>query len=353
VLLDLADHADEARASAEAWLALARRRGWRLGAAFGSLAGAIIALRGGAIADAVAGAREALAAEDAFWLVPLAGAFLVEALVQRDELELAYAELAGWGLDGELAVSWPTIALRLARGRLHAAAGDHERAVADLLDTGDLAEAAGIRNPAMHPWRSSAAVSLAALGRAAEARRLADDELELARRWGAPRTTGTALRVAGVVRGDRELLAEAAATLAAAPASLERARALVDLGAAARRDRERIEAREHLREGLDRAHRLGGMALAARAREELRVAGARPRRDALRGRDALTPSELRVARLAAEGQSNRQIAQALFVTMRTVELHLTSTYAKLGTTRDGLAAALEERTAEPAAQRTR
>ena len=72
------------------------------------------------------------------------------------------------------------------------------------------------------------------------------------------------------------------------------------------------------------------------------IAGGRPRRDALRGRDGLTPSELRVAQLAAAGQTNRQIAQALFVTQRTVENHLTSTYAKLGiSARAALGAALD------------
>jgi DNA-binding CsgD family transcriptional regulator len=71
------------------------------------------------------------------------------------------------------------------------------------------------------------------------------------------------------------------------------------------------------------------------------TAGGRPRRDAMRGRDALTPGELRVAQLAAGGQTNRQIAQALFVTQRTVENHLTSTYGKLQiTSRSGLSAAL-------------
>ncbi len=103
----------------------------------------------------------------------------------------------------------------------------------------------------------------------------------------------------------------------------------------------RARARELLRESLDLAHALGGLALADRARRELVTAGSRPRRDAIRGRDALTPSELRVAQLAAGGRTNRQIAQALFVTQRTVENHLTSTYGKLGiSSRLELAAAL-------------
>ena len=114
-----------------------------------------------------------------------------------------------------------------------------------------------------------------------------------------------------------------------APAPLELARALIDLGAAQRRAGARTTARELLREGLDLAHAMGGLALRDRARRELVIAGGRPRRDAARGRDALTPGELRVAQLAAAGHTNRQIAQALFVTQRTVENHLTSTYAKL------------------------
>ena len=71
------------------------------------------------------------------------------------------------------------------------------------------------------------------------------------------------------------------------------------------------------------------MRLADRARTELAAAGGRPRRVAMRGRDALTPSELRIARLAADGLSNPEIAQMLFITRRTVETHLTQTYRKL------------------------
>jgi len=235
--------------------------------------------------------------------------------------------------------------VRHARGCLHAAAGDHPAAVEDLLEAGSLAERWGIRNPAIVPWRSDAALSLSARGDRQRARQLCAEEVGLARTWGAARAVGIALRAAGVVEGGSrgiELLSEAAGVLRQAPAPLELARALTDLGAALRRSGSRAQAREHLREGLDIAHGQGGVALADRARDELVIAGGRPRRDALRGRDALTPSELRVAQLAASGQTNRQIAQALFVTQRTVENHLTSSYAKLGiSSRPDLAAALD------------
>ena len=81
---------------------------------------------------------------------------------------------------------------------------------------------------------------------------------------------------------------------------------------------------------MDLAHRCGSSALAARARTELLACGSRPRRFARSGRDALTASELRVARMAAEGMTNREIAQALFITIRTVTTHLGHAYEKLG-----------------------
>jgi DNA-binding CsgD family transcriptional regulator len=149
------------------------------------------------------------------------------------------------------------------------------------------------------------------------------------------------LRNAGVVIGGSEgeaLLREAVATLERAGVGLERARALVELGALLRRDNRRREARDLLRDGLDLAHRAGARSLADRAATELRATGAKPRRAPLTGVDSLTASERRVA---AQGLTNREIAQALFVTARTVEGHLTRTFQKLDLrSRDELTAAL-------------
>jgi len=141
-----------------------------------------------------------------------------------------------------------------------------------------------------------------------------------------------ALRAHGLIEpgGDStDLLQEAATHLERSPAQLEHARALVDYGAAIRRNGYRADARKPLREGLDLAHRCGATALTQRAREELKATGARPRRQVLSGRDALTPTEARVAHMAAEGQSTPEIAQALFVTPKTIETHLSHTYQKL------------------------
>ena len=130
--------------------------------------------------------------------------------------------------------------------------------------------------------------------------------------------------------------------MANSPALLWRAEAYVDLGAAMRVDGQAVSAREILREGMELAHRCGATPLADRAEEELRAAGGRPRRRAGIGADALTASERRVAELAAGGASNKEIAQSLFVTLRTVELHLSNAYGKLQIrSRRELAAALE------------
>ena len=134
---------------------------------------------------------------------------------------------------------------------------------------------------------------------------------------------------------------QAAAAVDGSPARYERARSLTEYGAALRRAGHRRDAREPLREALELADRCGLWRTAARAREELLATGARPRRVARSGADSLTPSERRVCRLAADGLSNRDIAQALFVTLRTVEGHLTQSYMKLDiSSRDALAIVL-------------
>jgi len=129
--------------------------------------------------------------------------------------------------------------------------------------------------------------------------------------------------------------------LEGANARLEYAKALVDLGAALRRAGQRVRAREHRSRGLEIATVAGANVLALAAREELLTAGARPRRVRLDGVAALTVSERRVARMAAGGRSNPEIAQALFVTRKTVEKQLAGVYRKLGiSSRSELAARL-------------
>lgn len=198
--------------------------------------------------------------------------------------------------------------------------------------------------PRMSPWRSRLALALPDDERA-EALRLADEELALAREVESPRAIGVALR-AGALLGPREeavaRLEESAAVLPDSPSPYELARSLTELGAALARANQRAEARERLREATELARGCGAERLAERLEEELRVAGAKPRRAALSGPESLTPSEHRVAAAAAAGATNREIGQTLFVSMSTVEMHLTNTYRKLGvSSRTELATALE------------
>src|SRR5262249_20266919 len=161
------------------------------------------------------------------------------------------------------------------------------------------------------PWRSQLAETLVALDRSREALAVAREEVELARRGGAPRAIGMALRARGLAEGGKAGLAslrEAVEALEGSPAPPELGRALVDLGAALRRSNQRAESREYLRRGLELAHRLGARPLEEHAQAELAATGARPRRLALSGVDALTPSERRVAEMAAENMTNKDIA---------------------------------------------
>lgn len=343
-VLLFADHAAEARAAASTWLQLAQKQGSEPAAATATGLMSLLALYGGEISEAVAFGQQAIAGTPNIWISTITSSFVVRALMERGELADARALLDLSGLAGDLPPTWPHNLVRHARGCLRAAAGEHAAAAADLQAAGRLADQWEIPNPAILPWRSAAALSLTALGDTPAARRLCAEEIESARCWGAGRALGVALHAAGVAEGGAhgiELLTEAVTVLRSSPAPLELARALTGLGAAHRRAGSRTKAREILREGLDLAHTMGGWALCGWARRELVIAGGRPRRNATRGRDALTPGELRVAQQAATGLTNRQIAQALFVTQRTVENHLTSTYAKLQiSSRSALPAAL-------------
>ena len=155
------------------------------------------------------------------------------------------------------------------------ATGGAEQALADFIAAGEAAESVDIRNPAYIPWRSQSALALRQLERIDEAQALARDELELSRRWGAPRAIGVSLRALGVVEGGEageQLLREAVDVLASSPARLEQARALIDLGAALRRGNSR-----------DRGSRL--LATGDQARTQMRGDCARRARESGARRD--------------------------------------------------------------------
>jgi ATP/maltotriose-dependent transcriptional regulator MalT len=297
-----------------------------------------VAYRRGSVAEAEADAEEALALATAGGpglMIPVTRAAVAIARLERGDLEPARGVLAEAIPDGADPPSgyWGWMPFLHARALVQGVLGHHADALADLQRCGERLAAWGPAGAAFLPWRSEAALAHAALGQRGPAFRLAAEELEIARRFGTPRAIGVALRAAGLVAGGpdgTEMLREAVETLQRSDAQLELARALTDHGAALLRSGDREAARERLRIGLDLAHRCGARALAQRAHQELLATGARPRRVFVSGLDALTSSERRVAAMAADGLSNRAIAQALFVTLRTVETHLSRTYGKLG-----------------------
>jgi DNA-binding CsgD family transcriptional regulator len=324
VFADALDEADRALAVA---LDDARGRGSLFGTALGTgFRGRLAHVRGD-VAGAEVDVRTGVALVDRFGDVrtlPTLLAWLLDALVERDEPGAAQRELAARGLGGAEFPPGPWLSdVLFQRGRVRLALGRTEEGLADVLEAGRRDTAGGRTNPAAMPWASTAAV---ALGTGAEAARLAADELERARRWGAAGTIGVALRGQGLVAGDEDLLRGAAA----AAVGLERTRALADLGAFLRRANRRAEAREPLRAALEAARRGGALAVASAAGDELAATGEKVRPPEATGPGALTPSERRVAELAAAGRANREIAQALFLTVKTVETHLSSAYRKLG-----------------------
>ena len=183
-------------------------------------------------------------------------------------------------------------------------------------------------------WRRALrAAALHRLGRREEALAMAEEDVAVTRAFGAPVHLGRSLRVLGRMLGGPDglaHLAEAATVLEASTHKLEFARALEAYGAALRRAGQVARAREPLLRALELASACGVEPMAVRVRAELQAAGVRPRRDAISGMGSLTPSERRVVELAATGRANRDIAQDLFVTPKTVEVHLSSAYRKLG-----------------------
>jgi len=318
---------------AAAALTEARRRGSIFAAAVASYHVAIPRYHGGALSDAIADLDQALAPSREGWSngVVWTQALLVHALLERGELPAA-AEIAAQFSAREQSME-AAIGL-FARGRLALVRRDPAAALIDARAAGSLlSDGFGIDHPGFVPWRQVASAAAAVLGEPQRARKLAEEQLELARTFGVPRALALSLRTvaAAVADGSRriELLSDAMDSLEHSPSLLERAHVMVNLGSALRRAGRRSDAQGPLRAALQLADRIGAVPLADAARGELRASGARPRRAAVTGADALTPAELRVVQLAAQELTNAQIAQDLFVTTKTVQTHLAHAYRKL------------------------
>ena len=271
---------------------------------------------------------------------------LVCALAERGEFDRAHDLLRGRGFDGELGGRPWEVGVLHARARLALAEGDFERAHADAVQAGAARAAQGRPNPTWTGWRATAARALAHLGRRDEAAALAEEELAQARAFGAPVPIAGALVARAVSEPDdaarMDTCEDALDVLDGQFAALESVRARLELGTALARMGRRVEARGALRPALAEADQVGAVLLARRARRELVATGLRPRRSALHGVCALTPRQREICELAADGHSNREIAQQLFLSIKTVETHLAVCYRKLEITsrralRDALA----------------
>ena len=341
--LGLIGRYDRAMPLLEQALADARARGSRPAVAYLSAYRAVLELRGGSVARAAADAATAheFVIEYHFAVgLPMVAAVLSDALLELGDVAGATVAMAQVPAADTLAGN-PYLGYHLAGlGRLREALGDHDGAAARWRAAAVAMRARGWDTPELVPWRSA----LAALGDR-DATALAQKEQELARRIGSGRGIAIALQGAAACAASADeriaALRAALAAVAGGPVRIEAARSGLALGRALVAKGDAAAAREVLQQALDDAAHCEGRALAASIRQALRDAGARPRRAHATGPDALTAAERRVADLAARGATNRAIAEALFVTVKTVEGHLSGAFRKLGVhTRHELVAVL-------------
>ncbi|WP_255426857.1 LuxR family transcriptional regulator [Pseudonocardia sp. C8] len=342
---------------AERWAAAARlldvahedaaRRGSAVGFVLASLFRSYLDLMCGDLRAAEEHAGSALAAAttlpDPMFHVPAVVAGVLD--VHRERGGLADAERLARGYPPAAALpdSTPYRLLLYGRGLLRLAAGRPVDALADLAEFDRREESCHVLATPGTPRHVALAHAHAAVGDRAEALRCARAATAAADAWGTGGARARALHAVAAAQPPGDAVGTLREALAVGPLVSDAGWIRHDLGVASARLGRRSEAGVELRAALDVAHRTGAGRLEEQARTRLVELGYRPRRAALTGADALTGAERRVAGLAAAGHGNREIAQALFVTRRTVETHLTSAYRKLGVrSRSGLAAALPE-----------
>lgn len=322
--LMLSDQLELARTELDRAVELGRRTGALVIHALALVLRAGTHLRLGSLQAAEADAQQSLElSEHPSWRFGNAGAmqFLAEILLEQGRVDEAAAAVAA--IDTQTVQPLPVVLLaEQARGRVLLAQRRPDAALAAAEALGRRAQAALCDNPVFLPWRRTAALSAAAAGQPERAAALAAEHLALARAYG---IESDALLTHALVTRDIDALE----VVAAAGAPLVRARALLALGRARRVAGGPAAAREPLREAMELASACAAKGLVDEALDELAAAGAKPRRRGGHGALGLTAAEARVARLAADGASNREIAQELFVTLKTVEMHLSSAYRKL------------------------
>ncbi|WP_405687455.1 helix-turn-helix transcriptional regulator [Streptomyces sp. NBC_01387] len=296
-----------------------------------------ILLRTGELAEAVAQAQAALRIAEAHgWetqtalpLTTLAMAMLARS--DTDGAERTLRRLDGRRTDGSVGEHRRLMAAALIQRRR----GRPEEAL-ELLDAcGTSLESAGVGNPVFTTWWVASTDLLMRLGRADEAADRAERGRQLAERWPTGRSIGLSLLASGMVAtgsARAELLAESVRTLATSPDRPYHVLAELHLGCALLELGDKKAARAHLHAARTRATQHGLLVLAGHARAALATAGGRAPAVGRLSQGVLTAAERPVAELAATGATNREIADALCLTVRTVEYHLTNAYRKLGVT---------------------
>lgn len=310
----------------------ARTTGSRLGTSISLWMQGLVALRRGRLLDAERLAREAAdAVPGPRWGKWQHAPLVVLLPVLRSTGETARALDALRRAKGSepLPDLWLAQVVRGERARLRLEAGDHRGALSDARGVARALTGIGCVNPAVSDWRLTQSLALHSLGDRTEALDLATEHLELARRWGAPSTTSTALEHVAQLVGGRpglahvdeavSLVEDGAMPLVLAAARFRRGVLLVERG-------DLVGARAELATATELADAAGARVLAGHARAALVATGARPR---VRS-SVLSDAEARVAVLVLDGATNKAIAEELFLAQRTVETHLTTIYRKLG-----------------------
>ncbi|NED93267.1 AAA family ATPase [Streptomyces sp. SID11233] len=284
-----------------------------------------------------------------YLLAPLAT--LVQALTGQGDFTAAARHLRPT-LPGEPYTTVHALSFLRARGHYHLATGRPEAALAAFLDVGVIAVRWGLDQASVLPWRSDAAAALTVLGRPSRAQALLEQQRDLPD-GGDSRVRGVSLRLHALAAEPRrrvELLTEAADLLRECGDRFELARTLSDLGSALQMNSEGTRAGAILR----RARRLALDCGASPLDEHLEPATGEDllgwrADDTGFGEAGLSDAEERVAAFASQGYTNKEIAAKLFVSVSTVEHHLTRAYRKLGISRRrDLPADLRTRGAEPA-----
>jgi DNA-binding NarL/FixJ family response regulator len=265
-------------------------------------------------------------------VVPAPLSVLVEVRLECGDVDGAAALLGDGPADASRGFSMFDLFLLRARAQVHLAQGNHRQALQELRQGLERTALIGYRSPTFLPWHADLAVALAAAGDPAGAAAHAETAALLAEECGSDRARADALcaRAAAGTDGVVTVLEQAVAGYARAGAVLQEARATLELAEARRRAGDTDGSVELLERVLQLSQRSGSSLLEHRAKAQLTSLGARMRRRPASGVDALTPSERRVAELAAAGLRNKEIAQELFLTVKTVESHLAKTFQKLG-----------------------